>query len=1272
MLRGWVEAYFKAVETLSRVLGVREELFEWDELSVEYLRSFVNNLAWYVIGGLVATPLMGAASLALISVLTYMAFKKEGEGYLKEIIGLRRSLEGLLVKGPDGRLDFNELGRLLVYRVAYAMGMSYEEAKEALMDIAGLSMDELERRVNEIERRIKELEEKVNELNNWINLLKQKPTANIIIAGKADFEQGIIYPNIKVENGELRIRVEDEYHSIVKAGKFNELISDVKGRLMGNGIVVVVGPKGIGKSTLAAAVIWELLMNGDIGLVARVDVLDSENSSEFATFVENYGKEFSKYFGKLLILYDPVSTKAYEKVGVDVKAPIQTSIEKTVNNLMNVVNAVSSEASKPLTLIVIPSDIYNALSNDMRAKLESHSLDVSQGLINTEFLAELIREYSKTKDKPNGCSLSDDVLNKLADEVAGFDSSHALIARLIGEELARNNCDVGKIEELINNAKGKAEKFIILHINGLFKVDEDPDTAKALVEIFALRKPFVNEVGPGDPILTQGIVGLIGEVRGTKVLYGVQGGELRSWLTRRQHDLIEDSIGGLLKCIVSEGEECKKFDDELLKPWMDVHVPRIRSKTDAVKYFARKYGKRLIKRMRRHKNCWKRAALIIGYASAGRPIVPRPEDLHEDVMESIKGALDRCGVDYYLLVGDVIPPLIRGLAYTRALTEAFIDKYNEAVAEVRRILNIARGRGISVAERLYGLGLALIIAKAVELNKDVESGGTDAALHIASFAIKGVILPILIRPILDALVPLRGKTPHRYIVLLALASDMENLDSDTVGHIFKELNEILGSYGDVVKEHAPSLVDAIIAYANLLSRYPVYFSDEEVKDMVGRVANLLNELGRFKTSLGVIAWAYALVPALMHGGVRVLMERALHIDVVDKANNNKANEILVKLNDMRERVQELISDEEFMGYVESKSVKADEEVVKKVILETASRLKYALAIYRRNNDELYEAARLFNEAAKEYRETGAYENYLVVCSWALRTEAIRGSLLVDEFGRLYEEAFDEEHFEPTAPYLSIALTTLGDYLVSLALAGNYEMISKLLEEHWWVLNANYEVSVLTRLTLNALLGHRVELSGKLKGRLSVNPEELINAFESRMHNEFRPALRVALEIAKPEDGIKSCEKFNDEDCVDFVLAVKGNSAAVKQLRDRLIDGFHEQISKKEVLDLLKGLGVDDDKLLNMFDVFKSLVYGLDGKSLVQLIAPRDSIARLALMLRALINGDEELAKAHALMGAVYTTVKLSTRLFLEAYDACCDLKSESFRRAIASLFFLHV
>jgi len=193
------------------------------------------------------------------------------------------------------------LGRLLVYRVAYAMGMSYDEAKEALMGITGLSVKELEERVKEIEEKIEELEKK-------FELFRQEVPAGIVTANVGEFATGRIYPNVKVENGELRIRVEDGYHSIVRAGKFNELVNEVRGRLLKQDFVVVVGPKGIGKSTLAAAVIWELFINGDIGLVTRVDVLNKENYHKFVTFVENYSGKFTNYFGRLLILYDPVST----------------------------------------------------------------------------------------------------------------------------------------------------------------------------------------------------------------------------------------------------------------------------------------------------------------------------------------------------------------------------------------------------------------------------------------------------------------------------------------------------------------------------------------------------------------------------------------------------------------------------------------------------------------------------------------------------------------------------------------------------------------------------------------------------------------------------------------------------------------------------------------------------------------------------------------------------------------------------------------------------
>jgi hypothetical protein len=297
----------------------------------------------------------------------------------------------------------------------------------------------------------------------------------------------------------------------------------------------------------------------------------------------------------------------------------------------------------------------------------------------------------------------------------------------------------------------------------------------------------------------------------------------------------------------------------------------------------------------------------------------------------------------------------------------------------------------------------------------------------------------------------------------------------------------------------------------------------------------------------------------------------------------------------------------------------------------------------------------------------------------LRAKAIEGSLvggkLVDEFKQLYKETF--KRFELTAMYLSTALHVLGNYLVSLALTGNYEMIGKLLEEHWWVLNADYEVSVLTRLMLNVLLGSRVELSSELKGKLSVDPKELIVAFKDGIVSEFLPALMVAFDLVKPEDGIKLCEGFIGDDCIDSVLAVKGNSAAIEKLRDRLIDTFHEWISEGKMLNLFKRLGVNVDKL---FNEFRGLVNGpdsneLDGKSPVQLIAPRTSMASLALMLYALINHNEKLVKAHALYGAVGFSDKLFPRLFLDVYKACekgCDLGNEGLRQAVTKLFLLHV
>jgi len=1248
----WVDAYLYIVSKLNLEGGVSYEVKNVFRRFIEPIKASLPAIGQVMHTVPELFTQIGAVALSFIESLA-----KDEVHAFKDIIDTVTHLKALRRDG-----DLNTLGRLIAYKLAVDMGIPYEVAHNVLVGFAGLADDVL----GVIEERL-----------DIIEIKSQSVEGAFKVYGKGGFESDAeAHPGILIINDELLISggviggSALETYKVVTTKGFNDLRDEVLKRLDDEGVVVLVGPRGIGKTTLATYATWTLFRKRGLGFM--VNVKNLEKGTVFTGFISQYlAKHWSKY-GDLLVVYDPSTIETYSRA--DKKTEVPKGISDTIDTLLKHIAEDEKVRGKVRLLIVLPTDIYQALSQDLKDRLGKYVLDLEERgfLKDPEFIAEVIREYAR------GCNIDYDKAKALADEILGrFSEGYTLIARLTGTLIAsKYRCDIDDVRRVIEESRGNANYFILRYINTLFKIHEDPDIAKALVEIFALRRPFIDKARPGVPILTPGIVELISEKRGASLLQSAEGGELRGWLAIRQHDLIEEAIKKLLKCIVSEGEECKELGDAL-KPWKTIGVieslrevsEKVKDVDSAVEYFASNYGEKLTNTLKVFSNCWKRAALIIGHALAGYVSVPRPEDLPSDVVESLGDALNRCSVDDYLLVGNEIPLLIIGLAYTRALAEAFIDKYNEVVDEVNRILGIARSRGsIRLAEGLYGLGLASIIANAARLGRDVKPGDADVALHIASIAIQHVALTDLIMLILDALEPLRGKAPLRYLELLASASDMANLDSGTVRYIFDELNGILDNYGDVVRGYAWSLVYAVTAYAVLLRKYFGHFNSEEVGDMVGRVANLLNELGRFKTSLGAIAWAFALDPALWHGIVKELMEKALRIDVIDKAS-----EVLEELSRLRGLIQELMGDKEFMSYVESRLVKADEEAVKIVILGAASHLKHALALYRLNNDEFEEAAKLFNETAKEIKEI-AYEDYLINSGWALRAKAIKdplaGDKLVNGFRQLYEETFNEEHLMPTARYLSNASGTLGEYLVSLALTGDDKKINELLEEHLWVLNADRRVSVLTKLMLNALLSHRVELSGELEGRLSVNPGELINAFESDVDSEFLPALRVALEIAKPEDGIKSCEEFNDEDCVNSVLAVKGNSAAVKQLREGLIDAFYERISEGEVVDLLERLNFNVKSLINEFE---GSVDGLDGKSLVQLIAPANSLAHLALMLRALINGDERLAKAHALMGAVGVSEKLPRRLFLEAYKACCDLKNnESFRRAVARLFFLHV
>ena len=1236
--------------------------------------------------------------------------RDEVVGGFVRLLGVAREVKNYL---RDERFE------AVVDEVAYEWGLNIEEFTDIITNIANLT----EGKPLTDEDIKKLINDKLESIAKELNEVKTK-VEGLLVGAKVfyiyDVENGLLYGNFTVEGGVPKIETwagtaKDKLMTdLVDAGKFREVAEEVFSRLVKNGRVVLVGPRGIGKSTLATYVVWRslrgslgnMVLNEPVYAVIRVDSLNPGDVLELNNLIKAAGRRF-------VVIYDPSPIKAYYKPeamqvvehgnksvkNITLRELIE-SIKTTLKELIEVRNA--------WVVIILPSELYEQVQRgkeedvDLRQVLDNLERDaVTVNLRNEEFLREVIRKYSMCEN------VSDDLVKS----VMNFDS-YTLVAKYAGIWLRERKCEVKDVDMALRESADKPKLFFAHYIWGVI-LGKSTDLAMK-VSVPLILHATVGPIPEGITYITKavnegGTWKLIDRDRlAESKLEDLREDDLEpiaKWLSTKHEDLIEETLRELVGL---RGEEARNdYRNHGFKDFIEAlnwgykealgegrKIPGLLSgeiapgellkkeKTLRMNFLALVFTRSRIA-LKPLTNCWKRAALIIGYALTGHLKVPRLEDLPESLTESLGDALRECDVDYYLLVGNKIPPLITitglvllRLAYTLALVlaEVFIDRYREAIGEVNRILNIARRRGgIYDTERLYGLGLALIIANAARLGKVVKPGDADIALRIASFALPHVVLPDLIKSVvLDTLEPLRDKAPHRYLELLALALNVENLESDIVRYIFDKLNEILDNYGDVVKEYAWSLVYGIFAYAVLLRTYFVHFDSKEVGYMIGRIVDLLNELGRFKSKLGVIGWALALPPALRYEYVRGLMEEKLGINVVDKAS-----EVLEELNDMRERVQELMGDKEFMSYVESRSVKADEKAVKEEILQTASLLKHELAIYRLDNNELDEAEELFYEVAGERREIGDYENYLALRGWALRVEVIKGSLagkeLVDGFRRLYEEAFNEERFSlPTAR---------NEYLVSLALINDVEGIRKLLEKHSLILDANKEVSVLTRLMLHALLSPRGRLSSELEGEFSVSPWELIDVFENQMLRNYLPALRVAFEMIWSELGYEECKSIKDSterrDCKDAVLAVMDDSKAVRRLRGKLINYFNDNYFNERLLEdesSLKELGFDANAMISEFE---KLVYGLDGRFLVQLIAPSTSTALLALMLHALINGNKELAKALALYGAIYygaisSSYKLLGRLYLEAYRACCDLKSESFRHAIARLFFYHV
>jgi hypothetical protein len=693
-----------------------------------------------------------------------------------------------------------------------------------------------------------------------------------------DVEAGLLYHNFVVVGGVPRVKTRaaggqgDVVVDVVTGGVFGRLAGEVLERLGRDGLVVLVGPHGVGKSTLAAYAAWLALWRGAADAVVSAE----EVKTGFASALEN----LQRYTGRrFLLLYDPVPVTAYYEphaVGDEAekeKARVRRAVEEALRAAGRGVKA----------LVVLPDEPYRDLPSETKEAVERYV--VKAVLNDVEFLHEVVRRYS-------GCGGD---YSKLAEEIAQFNGGYTLAAKYAGLWLRERGCDVSDVERAVEEAKSQPKLFLAHYIWHVLLKGRGDLAKKAAVPLL-----FHARFGPVPVCVTyitkavndRGIWRFLKpeELQGVGLEY-LREDELEpiaKWLAQQHEDIVRETLRDLAGLNGEEarkpyrealGDLIKALDwarDEVLKEGAktlaEVGIPKEALKV-CNKIFAKlgvpekdlELGTALLVFVARRlaavfrgdesKGCWQRVAFIAGHALARYPKLLKREQLAEDVVKTLGDALKPCAVDKYLVIDGKIPWFLIHTILFLHCVEARRARDRSQIREIRQrssvltpfaypVIIIAdwhqtarktaegllakwRERGVKLAEALYALGLAALAAVG-----EVDEETADLLLRVAFIAVKRATRPALVLSILTVLRLLGEKAPHIYVSLLAAVSELKTLDQETVQYIYDALQQLKDRL--LKTGRLWPLVEAIRAYTNLLIKHSAHLKnrwEEAVKDM---------------------------------------------------------------------------------------------------------------------------------------------------------------------------------------------------------------------------------------------------------------------------------------------------------------------------------------------------------------------------------------------------------------------------------------------------------
>jgi len=297
--------------------------------------------------------------------------------------------------------------------------------------------------------------------------------------------------------------------------------------------------------------------------------------------------------------------------------------------------------------------------------------------------------------------------------------------------------------------------------------------------------------------------------------------------------------------------------------------------------------------------------------------------------------------------------------------------------------------------------------------------------------------------VLETLRSLGEKAPHRYVSLLAAASELETLDQETSRYIYGALQQLKDRLSNA--ERCWPLVEAVRAYSNLLRKHLGHIWGRW-EETVADVCELYNKVRGCSTAatpesnlsaqrlFSTVAGAHVLAVALERDELTPLVQRYCGLGDLEReteAVRNVLDDAAAHLDELRKIIE---SDEDFAAWVTVRDVTSN---AGKVVEDLRSGFTHVLARYKLNHaiDEkgeldagkLEEAAKEFEKSAEINRKLKLWRNYLAARDLALRASVLAAKswkeLLerAEGFRELWREA--EEYSQPTAKYLDSGLYT---------------------------------------------------------------------------------------------------------------------------------------------------------------------------------------------------------------------------------------------------------